>query len=174
MIVVGLVGTKGVGKDTAARILVEKHAFQARKFAQPIKAACAILFQVPESHFEGPEKEAVVPRHGLSPRQMMQLVGTDMFRTIVHRDFWVRHFEDWVAEQEPDAKIVVTDVRFANEVDAIRRLGGTVVRIVRASSDHGSDAHVSETGVAALRVDREIQNNGTIEQLWDEVQAAIW
>jgi hypothetical protein len=62
-------------------------------------------------------------------------------------------------------------------VDAIRKVGGTVIRIVRSSGDgrhRASDAHVSETGVASLQgVDVRIENDGSIEQLWNNVEAAV-
>lgn len=174
MIVIGFVGTKGVGKDTAADILVTKLGFVRRKFAQPIKDACSILFQIPESHFEGPEKEIVVEKHGMSPRQMMQLVGTDMFRHMVNADFWLHHFHDWCTHQPVNTRVVVTDLRFQNEVDAVKRLGGLVVRIVRSSGTGrhlAKDSHVTETGIAHLTgVDAQLDNDGDIPALWHKVQ----
>ena len=177
MIVIGFVGTKGVGKDTAADVLVTKHGFVRRKFAQPIKDVCSMLFQVPESHFEGPEKERLVEKHGMSPRQMMQMVGTDMFRHMVHADFWLHHFEDWCTHQPVDTRVVVTDLRFQNEIDAVKRLGGMVVRIVRS---HGTgrhlakDNHVTETGIAHLKgVDAHLNNDEDIPALWLKVQDLV-
>lgn len=177
MIIVGFVGTKGVGKDTAADVLVSDHGFVRRKFAQPIKEACAMLFQVPEHHFEGPEKEVVVEKHGLSPRQMMQMLGTDMFRNMVNPDFWIRHFEQWCFEQSLNTRVVVTDLRFQNEVDAVKRLGGFIVKIARSAGEgrhRSTDAHVTETGVAHLDgIDAEIENDGSIEELWKKIKALV-
>ena len=76
----GLLGTKGVGKDTVADYMISHYNFDKRAFASPIKEACAILFQLPIARFESEGKELCDEKHGLSPRQMMQLVGTDFFR----------------------------------------------------------------------------------------------
>lgn len=179
MFVIGFDGTKGVGKDTAADILVTKHGFVRRKFAQPIKDVCSILFQVPENHFEGPEKETVVEKHGMSPRQMMQLVGTDMFRHMVHADFWLDHFQNWCAHQPDNTRVVVTDLRFQNEVDAVKRLGGMVVRIVRSNGTGtgrhlAQDSHVTETGIAHLKgVDAQLNNDEDVSSLWRKVQDLV-
>lgn len=177
MLLIGFVGTKGVGKDTAADVLVAKHGFVRRKFAQPIKDVCVTLFQIPECDFEGPQKETVVDRHGLSPRQMMQMVGTDMFRRMVHADFWVRHFEDWCAAQPPTSRVVVTDLRFQNEIDAVQRLGGRVVSITRSAGEgrhRTTDTHVTEAGIATLRgIDAELENDGTVYELWHKVETLV-
>jgi hypothetical protein len=166
-----------VGKDTAADVLVAKHGFVRRKFAQPIKEACSMLFQVSENHFEGPEKEEVVEKHGLSPRQMMQIVGTDMFRGMVDADFWLRHFKDWCARQPDDSRIVVTDLRFQNEIDAVKELGGLVVRITRSNGNGRhclADKHVTEVGIAHLEGgDVHLENDSCVSSLWDKVENLV-
>lgn len=173
MVLLGLVGKKRVGKDTLADYLVSHHHYTKRAFAAPIKEACALLFQVPTSSFEDVcEKERVVARHGMSPRTMMQMVGTDMFRKQVHQDFWLRHFVEWYhhSAKHQTQNVVVTDIRFQNELDLIKELGGTVVRVVRPGQLEDEDTHVSEQGVDSLvGVDMTIENSGTKEDLWANV-----
>lgn len=175
MTLLGIVGTKGVGKDTLGDFLVRHHDFQKRAFAAPIKNACALLFQLPPETFEDPvEKERVVPRHGMSPRQMMQLVGTDMFRQQVHPDFWVRHFVAWYESLSRSDNIVVTDIRFQNEVDLLKDLGATIIRVTRPGAET-LDLHVSEQGVQTLTgVDVTLDNAGSKEDLWRQVDMAAW
>lgn len=182
MTLVGLLGTKGVGKDTVGDYLVSCHDYEKRAFATPIKEACSILFQLPSTRFEGDEKEIVDPRHGLSPRQMMQLVGTDFFRGKVHKDFWIRHFQTFHAGRvENSPSLVVTDLRFQNEVDLIKSLGGMVLRITRAPREgqdgrHTTpDLHITEQGVALLQgVDATIENDASLEDLFEKVDRAIF
>jgi hypothetical protein len=176
MKLVGLLGTKGVGKDTVADYMVSHYNFEKRAFASPIKEACAILFQLPISKFEGEDKEVCdVHHHGLSPRQMMQLLGTDFFRDQVSQDFWIDHFKKWYAARDSSRPVVVTDVRFQNEVDVIKALGGTVVRIIRPRGGIGRhtrpDAHITERGVGSLQgVDATIENDGSLEELYGKVR----
>ncbi len=173
---VGLLGTKGVGKDTVGDYLVSRYGYEKRAFATPIKEACAVLFQLPSARFEGDEKEVCDPEHGLSPREMMQLVGTDFFRDLVRHDFWIRHFQRWYANrQTPPHRVVVTDLRFQNEVDIIKALGGVVWRVTREDDGQPgrhtlTDHHITERGVAELQgVDDVLANNGSLDELGDKV-----
>ena len=179
MKLVGLLGTKGVGKDTVADYMVSHNNFDKRAFASPIKEACAILFQLPIARFEGEGKELCDQEHGLSPRQMMQLVGTDFFRDKVSQDFWIDHFKRWYAAHDPSRSVVVTDVRFQNEVDVIKALGGVVVRVTRPHEHEQEqngrhtmpDTHITEQGVAKVQgVDVSIENDGSLEELYDKVK----
>lgn len=175
MKLVGLLGTKGVGKDTVADYMVSRYNVEKRAFASPIKEACAILFQLPIGRFEGEDKEVCDAHQCLSPRQMMQLVGTDFFRDQVRQDFWIDHFKKWYAARDPSRPVVVTDVRFQNEVDVIKALGGMVVRITRPHEGSGrhtmsDDAHITERGVAELQgVHATIENVGSLEELHGKV-----
>ena len=71
----------------------------------------------------------------------------------------------------PRRTLIITDTRFDNEADFIRRAGGTVWHIDRASAP-AVRAHVSEQGVARLPGDRVIDNNGTLDDLRRAVRAA--
>lgn len=174
MILLGIVGKKGAGKDTVADHLVTRHGYEKRAFAAPIKEVCAILFQIPPGSFEDfYEKERVVPRHGLSPRQMMQKLGT-MFREHAP-DFWLRHFLTWYdsVSSRRQSRVVVTDIRYQNELDLIKDLGGTILRVVRPEMIC-VDTHITEQGVDSLTgVDMVIENRGRKEDLWAKVDEAL-
>ena len=172
---IGLVGRRGVGKDTAADYLVARHGFRKQAFARPIKEACALLFQVDPKVFEDRASKETPLRYGLSPRQMAQLVGTDFFRNQVSPTFWLDYFQGWYEAHRNEA-VVVTDVRFQNEVDLIKQLGGEVWRIVR---DPGSplteaDSHISETGIDSLEhIDCDVPNEGTVEALHQALESVL-
>jgi hypothetical protein len=174
----GLVGKKGVGKDTVADYLVSKHGFQKHAFALPIKQACSLLFQLSLDEFENDHKEMVNTRHNLTPRQMMQLVGTDMFRNMVDDDFWIQHFLTFYNNHHDTVNLVVSDVRFQNEVDIIKQLGGKIVRITRSDIRPGRhttfDGHVSEQGVDLLTgIDVEVKNTDTLASLWNQIDTLV-
>lgn len=170
MLLIGIAGRKGAGKDTAADYLVREHGFEKRAFADPIKKAVVELFQLSPEQVVLPDlKERIDPRHGMSPRRMMQLVGTDMFRERVGPDFWLRHFMHWFEQQRSSDRVVVPDIRFQNELDTIRELGGSVIRLTRGGRPE--DAHPSERSVDGLEgVDLELQNDSTIAQLEAKIE----
>lgn len=170
---IGISGRKGCGKSLVASLLVEEHGFIERSFADPIKKAAVTLFQIRPCQLEGDMKEKIDERHGLSPRQK---IGTDMFRNMVDEDFWVSHFKRWY-EGMHEEDVVVPDVRFQNELDCIRALGGIVIRLHR-STGHGrhqlKDDHISETRIGQLlNIDHDIENNADIGALIEKVRCII-
>ncbi len=78
----------------------------------------------------------------VSGRQILQIVGTDIFRKI-HGDIWVEACLKQVADERPELA-VITDCRFPNEVQGIQRAGGKVIRFTRSPYQ---DEHVSETAL---------------------------
>jgi hypothetical protein len=76
----------------------------------------------------------------LSARDVMQVVGTDIFRKL-DTNVWVRSTINKIIRDKPDLA-VITDCRFPNEVDSIKQSGGKVIRLTR--NPFQSD-HISET-----------------------------
>jgi hypothetical protein len=155
---IGLIGHKSAGKDTFADVLVHEYGFTKRAFADPLKKCCQSLFFLSESQLSDPiQKEKVDPRWGLSPRQIFQKVGTDLFRHHFDTNFWVKHF---LLGHDKTRSTVCSDVRFENEAETIRRLGGILIRIHRDSKDN--DSHESELLPATIFSDYDIYNKGTL------------
>ena len=151
--IIGLTGAQGVGKTTVAKVLEAEAGFVRIGFAAHLRAVCCLIFGCPPDHFEGTMKDAVCPAWSITHRHMMQQVGTDVARA-VHPDVWVRAWE-WTVAVHNDAvasywggqlpsNIVADDCRFDNEVEAVRRLGGKVVRIKRVGYTAVRDIHSSE------------------------------
>lgn len=168
---VGIAGKKRVGKDTAAAHLLQTRGFIRRAFADPIKELVTSFFQLDDVQLNDDNKEVVDPRHNLSPRQMMQMLGTDFGRRMIRETFWNDHFEAWYRALPPGTKVVVPDVRFQNEVDLVRSLGGIVLRVTREPLGP-EDTHASEAGVDALTgIQATIENNGTKRDLWNALDS---
>ena len=139
-VVLGLAGHKSSGKDTLAALLAP-YGFRRVAFAEPLKAACRAIFGFTEAQMCDPaQKEQPDPYWGFTPRWAMQRLGTEGVRGAVADDVWTRAFLRHVSDQE--GPFVVTDVRFQNEVDAIRSLGGRVFLVQRAGCT--GDSHASE------------------------------
>ena len=177
MKLIGLTGRARAGKDTVGEILAREAGYATMSFAAPIKEACKVAFALSDEQLFGNEKEAPI-KHlgGKSPRQIMQLFGTDFARDMICDDIWLQVAErrmisvkHQVTSTSPlagfiPAGIVFTDVRFDNEAQWVRDQGGEVWQIERKDIDPVSE-HVSEAGVPEDLVDLIILNNGTLGDL---------
>lgn len=138
--IIGLVGFAGSGKGTVADILVSKHNFTKLAFADAVKDATAAIFGWPRSLLEGDTEESRTWREkqddwwskkigkSITPRNMLQLMGTEIGRDIIHSNIWIYAMEK---RMELYSNVVIADVRFENEIDFIRRKGGFIVRVKR-------------------------------------------
>jgi hypothetical protein len=103
-------------------------------------------------------------------RRLLQRLGTESIREYYGDDIWVnRGLKSAAAVNGP---VVITDVRFPNEADAIKRAGGVLIRITRPDRDTSRDAsHASETHIDTLPVDMVIANDAEIKDLWTKAEA---
>jgi len=135
---IAISGKAGSGKTAAAQHLRDNYGFTVRSFAYPLKEACRIIFSFSETQLYGTQEQKleIDPRWGCSARRCLQYVGTDLLRdqmeTImpcIGEDIWIRSFQEWYSNQPPGTNVVIDDVRFQNEVDAIHKMGGLVISI---------------------------------------------
>lgn len=114
------------------------------------------------------------PRHR-EIRRLQQALGTEVGREILPGSVWADTGMAKVARHRRDlASVVITDCRFDDEAEAVRAAGGKVVRIVRPSLP-ATDSHTSESGISDHLVDREIVNDGTLDDLRVEsLDLASW
>lgn len=168
-------GYKGSGKDEAAAPLLAQ-GWTLVKFADPMRLmlealdlevtykGCHIKLNsvIRDIGFDRAKREIPYVRH------VLQRLGTEAGRGVLGEDIWVDYARDRIADAlYRGAKVVCTDVRFPNEVDLIRDLGGLVVRIDRPGVV-GSE-HASEQGIA--KPDQIVTNDGSIEALHAAVLA---
>lgn len=163
--ILALSGPAGSGKSTAAAYL-QQRGYTLIKFAGPLKAMCqAIGFT--DWHIEGGGKERPLDwLQGKSPREFMQRLGTEFGRDCIGAHFWVGLWERAALDVLDDGgSVVCDDCRFANEADAVRKLGGVVVRLAGRGGIAGS--HESES--MDWEPDRVIQNLGDKTGLYEEL-----
>ncbi len=184
--IIGICGKKKHGKDAVAKILIDKYHFTKYSFADPLKRGVQEMFGLTDEQCWGDQsvKETVDERWGISPRKLLQLVGTDIFREYlpsIHKGFgkkiknniWVNRFKIWV-EENPDMNIIVPDVRFLNEIKAIKNIGGDIWHIdagQRVGTD--GDSHKSENEWCQYDFNSVIDNNGTMEELYNNVEEML-
>lgn len=175
MQLIGLTGRARTGKDTTARML-SQCGFSQYAFANPIKEGVKTMFGFTDDCTNGNKKEQPVDwLDGVTPRQIMQTLGTEWGRQCIHPDLWlIMAKREWHAVQQlPRVRgMVVSDVRFENEADWIREAGGEVWHIRRCTAMPVRE-HASEAGVTFCDGDRAIDNNGSIFDLSQQVKALI-
>lgn len=138
---VAFCGFAGSGKNTAADYVVRTQTPARRlAFADALKDAVAAVFQWDRAMLEGETdasrhwRETVDPRWSdalgrkITPRRVLQEVGTDVFRQHFHHDIWLLALE---ARLQPDTLHVITDARFANEMQWITNHNGMIVWVYR-------------------------------------------
>lgn len=174
---IGLAGAAGAGKGSVANFLVAA-GFGEIAFADPIYAAVSAMTGISVAKLQDRAiKEQPIPGFGKSPRELLQLLGTEFGRNLIGKSIWID-----IAMQKADGyasagvSAVITDVRFDNEAEAIRARGGVIWQVVRdAPSCLAGQAarHESESGVSRHHIGRTIVNSGTLNDLRGEVDAAM-
>lgn len=162
--VIAFTGHKGSGKDTAAAVLIAE-GYTHVKMADGLKAMLRTLMRYQgadsrevERRIEGDLKEQPCKWFaGKSARDAMVTLGTEWGRDLISTELWVGVTE---ARCRLLDSVVISDVRFPNEVEMVHRLGGRVIRIDRNPADKRIDlSHPSENQIANLAVDKVLTNN---------------
>lgn len=173
--IIGFHGIAGAGKDTAAAALKESEKnTDVFAFAGPLKEACKILFNFShEQLHDGFLKEVHDERWDRSPRQILQWLGTDILRNHINQDFFVLNMKQRIDASKADY-VIISDVRFDNEAEFIRSIGGKVIKITRDNEKNDGkttkhSGHITEKGISQNLIDAVIENNGTIEEFQNRV-----
>lgn len=161
------------GKDTIALHLVNKYSFAQESFAFPLKEYIGRqICGFNDKQLYGGWKEVVDPEWGMTPRQMLQLIGTDALRDVVHPDFWVIPMRKKIEEHiRNNRSIVISDVRMFNEAELIKKMGGILIKVDRTNPDKISSAkHKSELELENFpNWDYIVNNNGTVDDLFKKI-----
>ena len=175
--VIGLSVYARSGKDTAADRLVSKHGFSQYSFAAPMKEAMYILNPIVGSDGIGPFKyKNLVDTYGLDKakesypeiRRLLQVFGTEVGRSMFGENFWV----DLTLNNIKEKHAVISDVRFKNEADAIKKAGGQVWRINRHGVGPVTD-HSSEIDLDDYNFDHIIDNDYSVMDLHNVIDMLL-
>lgn len=171
--IIGIAGVKGSGKSESVRVL-ESIGFTEVKMAGALKGMTNFYleyiglneqerFDRIEGHLKEVPDDAFL---GKTSRQFQQFLGTDFGRKLIHDDIWTSAF---TKRAETIPLVACSDVRFPNELDLIRSMGGMVYRVERETETNEYSLHESEKYIPTLDVDGVIDNNGTLEQLREAI-----
>jgi hypothetical protein len=207
--IIGFVGFIGSGKDTAADYLVNFHGYRRDSFANTLKDAVSNVFGWDRTLLEGRTAEAREWREQvdpwwaqrlnmpkLTPRWVLQYWGTEVCGRGFHDDIWIASVENKMRKTKDN--IVISDVRFPNEISAIHNAGGKVIRIKRGEEPSWyQDAinmnsgqsnmswsisktrmeklgiHASETAWVGGKIDVTIENSGSIDDLYEAIKNQV-
>lgn len=174
---VGIYGYARSGKDTIGEHLTKNFKYRRYAFADPLKEAASIAFGIPLDHFYNPEyKETINEFWGFSPRYIAQVFGTECMRQQFRDDFWIKRAEgSWLACQNENTHVgmVVTDVRFDNELKWIKSEGGILIKITRPGVEGVVGVHASEQFFDDDLFDHVIANDDTIKSLHHQVDVLM-
>jgi hypothetical protein len=138
---IGICGRAGAGKDTIGDYLVSNYGWEKMSFANALKDITSIIFgwdrkmlagETPEDRVKREEKDeywSVIFNENITPRIMLQILGTNILRKNLGKDIWVNVLRRKLIESSNN--VVITDVRFPNEIDMIKSLGGEIIRVER-------------------------------------------
>jgi hypothetical protein len=172
---IGLTGKARSGKDTIGNILAWKFHAETISFAYPIKHALHSMFQgeLDWTYWDGENKEKVIDWIGKSPRQLMQLLGTEYGRNLIGENFWTSLARKRIERALGlGQNVAVTDVRFENEAQMIRSMGGEIWHVYRKDAQN-VNAHASEAGITFDVSDIWIDNNHSLDILKRNVELAF-
>lgn len=179
--VILLSGCKRAGKDTLANRLIERlpaGSCERYSFADPLREVCSIAFGFTAEDYQDDRKDLPHPEWGISPRQALIQVGTEYFRKQIHPDVWIKETLRRMARSTADY-IFITDARFLNEIESIRRAfpSHRTVLVIRPDvvpADGTASAHSTE--VFAIQQSMELTypfDHVYVNQSLDDVTTAV-
>lgn len=189
MQIIGLIGNKGVGKDTVAKYFIDEE-YKQVAFADTLKESLKVLFNWDDELQDQNKKELTDEIWGVSPRTMLQLLGTDFLRhycdkyldtSIIYKgkketfSYHIKKlFLDIREDIEKGKKFIFSDIRFQDELNFVKLIGGTIFKIERSVKKNKFSNHESEKNIDYIEgVNYVIENNGTIKQLYKKLSKLI-
>jgi dephospho-CoA kinase len=183
MKLIGITGKKRSGKDTIGEYLIKEHGFIRLSFADALKDLSRIVFGFNDEQLYGDKKEIVDEYWKHTPREILQKLGTEIFRievpkvlSNIDKNIWVNVVERKmlnILKENKDAKFVITDVRFSNELEFLKKYDGISIRVNRDLENNDFSNHESELSIDKLDVDYDIDNNNTLEDLYKKTDSIL-
>ena len=182
--IIGIAGKAQAGKDTTARMLQILLSYPditwdmywnsditfafdhfVVHYADLLKEISQEMLDMPFDDFNSQEvKQQTIDWLGMTVREFLQKLGTAV-RKEIDPEFWVKA----LFNTYHDGNVIIADVRFPNEAEAVKARGGKLIRIERPGAGAGN--HISETALDDYKGwDIIIDNDRTLEDLFTTVK----
>ena len=189
--IISVSGKIGSGKDTVANLikqLTPTKNWKIKKFAGKLKQVATLITGIPIEKWEDQEfkQTQLGPEWNMTVRDFLQKLGTEAVRDGLHADAWVNAlFADYKMqtvyegewdywEKQVTPNWIITDTRFPNEIEAIQKRNGILIKVIRDSGNTVGIAHTSETALNDFdQWNYVIENNGTIEDLKQKISEIL-
>lgn len=196
--IIGISGRIGSGKDTVGKIIqilaqninddsiiinhctdaeIKNLNWEIKKFADKLKDIVCLITGCTREQLEDQDfKKSKLnsdwnDSHGINTyRDLLQVLGTDCGRDMIHSDIWINAL---FADLNKNSNWIITDVRFPNELEAIKKRNGITIRVNRNSCETATLIHESETALDNANFDYKINNNGSLEDLIGKVKEIL-
>jgi hypothetical protein len=188
--IIGLTGHARAGKDSVAAYLVEHYGFGRVAFADALREAALALDPIIAADYDRAllnlgRKTGVAGRRFGRLSEFVEAFGWEGAKEIGEVRRTLQRYGVAIREMDPEfwirtalapmaymgRPVVVTDVRFPNEVDAVRNRGGLLVRVRRPGAT--GNGHISEHAIDHIAADVDIANTGTLADLTAAVERQI-
>tara|TARA_R100001163_G_C5054064_1_gene190629 strand:- start:108 stop:854 length:747 start_codon:yes stop_codon:yes gene_type:complete len=148
-------------------------------FADCLKKMCVDLFDLEPHQVYGSDADKNTKtaysingwNHKMTAREFLQYLGTDVMRKIKDT-IWVDYTIKTILKEKSEIALI-PDVRFPNEVEAIHKAGGIVLRLTRNpyASDHRCETALSREEYDWNNFDYVIDNNNSdINTLMEDLE----
>lgn len=164
-VVIAICGARRSGKDTLAAYLEREYGFTHCKISHRLKRGLEDFFGFTPAQLETDAKDQVDPLWDITPREVMQFVGTEIFQYQIQqllpsigRTFWIRALLRHM-EREGLQKVVLSDLRFLHEHALLRQHADLFcIRVHRKQENRGTphstiDTHASEQEYTQIPTD---------------------
>lgn len=175
--VIALCGLKRSGKDCVADAICREHGYEKIKIAGGLKEMLKVLFEFSDDQLETDLKDNLDARWGVTPRKIMQFMGTEVMQYEIQkilpgigRNFWINRLVEGHIKRHPQQRFVISDLRFKHEYDGLQDFTPFLIRVERDSSNATQCTHPSETEHTSIPCDVVFKNNKGLKDIDDFVQ----
>jgi|SaaInlStandDraft_1057018.scaffolds.fasta_scaffold175378_2 dephospho-CoA kinase len=178
----GLTGKKGSGKDTFADYIVKKYGFIKLAFADQLRNILKVTFNWTDEHFNRENKEKECKEWKITPREAMQVMGTEVLRELFNNkinttiknnkySYHIKCIHNMIIKLK-GKNIIISDIRFQDEIEYIKSMDGLIIAINKNVNNNKFSNHKSENQ-NLKKIDFEMENDNSLDSFFENIDTLI-